>query len=41
MASLKTIRLDGDNEYAQEVFEAFLKELGIDSEDNAEENEEQ
>lgn len=39
MAQLKTIRLDGDNEQTRKEFDAYLKELGIDLE-NDEKNEE-
>ena len=34
MSQLKTIRLDGDNEQTRKEFEAYLKELGIDLEDD-------
>lgn len=39
MASLKTIRLDGDNEQTRKEFDAYLKELGIDLEDDKEDEE--
>ena len=37
MDSLKTIRLDGDNVQARREFEAYLKELGVNWEDDEDE----
>lgn len=39
MASLKTIRLDGDNGQTRREIDEYLKELGVDLEEDINENE--